>query len=302
EIDSMNTEFSGIWPILYSFFGEDGNLDRAAMRCQVQACLTQNIQGLAVLGLATEVHKLTSDEQLKILKWAVEDLQGKLPLAVTVSGPDASTQLQFAKKASDLGANWLILQPPSRRPLSEEECFDHFSEVMSSIQLPIAIQNAPEYLGVGLSIPKIIELNQRHSHFKLLKGEGSAVEVEQLVKALKSKMQVFNGRGGIELVDSLRAGCAGLIPAPELVDRQVQIYEFWRDGLAEEAEALQKEILPMIVFNMQTIPHLLCYGKRLLAARLGLNVFDRAPFQAPSEFGLQRIATFAEHLGPLPTR
>ena len=298
----MNTEFSGIWPILYSFFKEDGNLDRTAMRCQVQACLTQNIQGLAVLGLATEVHKLTSDEQLKILKWAVEDLQGKLPLAVTVSGPDASTQLQFAKKASDLGANWLILQPPSRRPLSEEECFDHFSEVMSSIQLPIAIQNAPEYLGVGLSIPKIIELNQRHSHFKLLKGEGSAVEVEQLVKALKSKMQVFNGRGGIELVDSLRAGCAGLIPAPELVDRQVQIYQFWRDGLTEEAEAFQKEILPMIVFNMQTIPHLLCYGKRLLAARLGLTVFDRAPFQAPSEFGLQRIATFAEHLGPLPTR
>ena len=298
----MNTEFSGIWPILYSFFGEDGNLDRAAMRCQVQACLTQNIQGLAVLGLATEVHKLTSDEQLKILKWAVEDLQGRLPLAVTVSGPDASTQLQFAKKASDLGANWLILQPPSRRPLSEEECFDHFSEVMSSIQLPIAIQNAPEYLGVGLSIPKIIELNQRHSHFKLLKGEGSAVEVEQLVKALKSKMQVFNGRGGIELVDSLRAGCAGLIPAPELVDRQVQIYQFWRDGLTEEAEAFQKEILPMIVFNMQTIPHLLCYGKRLLAARLGLNVFDRAPFQAPSEFGLQRIAAFAKDLGPLPTR
>jgi 4-hydroxy-tetrahydrodipicolinate synthase len=297
----MNTEFSGIWPILYSFFKEDGNLDRNAMRCQVQACLTQNIQGLAILGLATEVHKLTSDEQLKILKWVVEDLQGRLPLAVTVSGPDASTQLQFAKKASDLGANWLILQPPSRRPLSEEECFDHFSEVMSSIQLPIAIQNAPEYLGVGLSIPKIIDLNQRHSHFKLLKGEGSAVEVEQLVKALKSKMQVFNGRGGIELVDSLRAGCAGLIPAPELVDRQVQIYQFWRDGLAEEAEALQKEILPMIVFNMQTIPHLLCYGKRLLAARLGLTVFDRAPFQAPSEFGLQRIATFAEHLGPLKT-
>tara|TARA_X000000950_G_scaffold199707_2_gene240448 strand:+ start:13884 stop:14780 length:897 start_codon:yes stop_codon:yes gene_type:complete len=298
----MNTEFSGIWPILYSFFGEDGNLDRAAMRCQVQACLTQNIQGLAVLGLATEVHKLTSDEQLKILKWAVEDLQGKLPLAVTVSGPDASAQLQFAKKASYLGASWLILQPPSRRPLSEEECFDHFSEVMNSIQLPIAIQNAPEYLGVGLSIPKIIDLNQRHSHFKLLKGEGSAVEVEQLVKALKSKMQVFNGRGGIELVDSLRAGCAGLIPAPELVDRQVQIYQFWRDGLTEEAEAFQKEILPMIVFNMQTIQHLLCYGKRLWAARLGLTVFDRAPFQAPSKFGLQRIAAFAKDLGPLPTR
>ncbi|MDG2196845.1 MAG: dihydrodipicolinate synthase family protein [SAR324 cluster bacterium] len=298
----MNIEFSGIWPILYSFFREDGNLDRTAMRYQVQSCLAQNIQGLVVLGLATEVHKLSSDEQFMILEWALEDLQGILPLAVTVSGPDASTQLKFAQKASDLGASWLILQPPSRRPLSEEECFEHFSEVMSSIQLPIAIQNAPEYLGVGLSIPKIVELNQHHSHFKLLKGEGSAVEVEQLVKALKSRMQIFNGRGGIEQLDSLRAGCAGLIPAPELVDRQVKIYQFWRDGLTDEAEVLQKEILPMIVFNMQTIPHLLCYGKRLLAARLGLTVFDRAPFQGPSEFGLKRIAEFAKNLGPLSTR
>ena len=298
----MNIEFSGIWPVLYSFFREDGNLDRTAMRYQVQSCLAQNIQGLAVLGLATEVHKLSSDEQCTILEWALEDLQGRLPLAVTVSGPDASTQLKFAQKASDLGASWLILQPPSRRPLSEEECFEHFSEVMNSIQLPIAIQNAPEYLGVGLSIPKIVELNQRHSHFKLLKGEGSAVEVEQLVKALKSRMQIFNGRGGIEQVDSLRAGCAGLILAPELVDRQVKIYQFWRDGLTDEAEVLQKEILPMIVFNMQTIPHLLCYGKRLLASRLGLTVFDRAPFQGPSVFGLKRIAEFAKNLGPLSTR
>ena len=87
-----------------------------------------------------------------------------------------------------------------------------------------------------------------------------------------------------------------------MVDRQVQIYQFWRDGLTEEAEALQKEILPMIVFNMQTIPHLLCYGKRLFAARLGVTVFDRAPYQAPSEFGLQRIAEFAKKLGPLRTR
>ena len=297
----MNSETSGIWPILYSFFKDDGNLDRAAMRLQVQCCLAQNIQGLAVLGLVTEVNKLSQDEQLKVLRWSMEDLEGRLPLAVTVSGPDASTQIKFAREASDLGASWLILQPPSRPNLDEEKCFEHFSEVMNSINLPVAIQNAPEYLGVGLSATKILELKRRHSNFQLLKGEGSAVDVEQLVQNLKGQMRVFNGRGGIELVDSLRAGCAGLILAPELVDRQVQIYQFWRKGLFAEAEKLQREILPMIVFNMQTIPHLVCYGKRLLAARMGLTVFDRPPFQTPTKFGLQKISEFASYLGPLST-
>ena len=189
----MNSETSGIWPILYSFFKADGNLDRAAMRLQVQCCLAQKIQGLVVLGLATEVNKLSQDEQLKILRWSMEDLEGRLPLAVTVSGPDASTQIEFAKQASDLGASWLILQPPSRRPLDEEDCFAHFSEVMSSINLTVAIQNAPEYLGVGLGAKKILKLKKRHSNFQLLKGEGSAVIVEQLVHDLEGQMQVFNG-------------------------------------------------------------------------------------------------------------
>ena len=178
----MTIQASGIWPILYSFFKADGNLDRDAMRLQVQCCLAQNIQGLAVLGLATEANKLSQDEQLKILMWSME---GRLPLAGTVSGQDASTQIEFAKQASDFGASWLLLQPPSRRPLEEEECFEHFSKVMSSINLPVAIQNASEYLGVGLSAKKILELKKRHSNFQLLKGEGSAVVVEQLVQDLE---------------------------------------------------------------------------------------------------------------------
>jgi 4-hydroxy-tetrahydrodipicolinate synthase len=296
----MNADCSGIWPILYAFFQENGSLDREAMKRQVHCCIAQNIQGMAVLGLATEVNKLTLDEQLQILAWAKEDLEGSLPLTVTVAGPDAAAQLEFAKKAIEVGASWIILQPPSRRPLSEQECFDHFSEVMGSLHLPIAIQNAPEYLGVGLGVQKIMELKERHSNFSLLKGEGSAVEVGHLVNSLENQVSVFNGRGGLELVDSLRAGCAGLIPAPELIDRQVQIYQMWMEGRAEEAERLQIEILPVIVFNMQTIPHLICYGKRLLAARLGLTVFDRPPFQEPTKFGLKKIREFAHSLGALP--
>ena len=54
-----------------------------------------------MLGLTTEVNKLSQDEQLKILMWSMEDLEGRLPLAVTVSGTDASTQIKFAKQASD---------------------------------------------------------------------------------------------------------------------------------------------------------------------------------------------------------
>ena len=41
-----------------------------------------------------------------------------------------------------------------------------------------------------------------------------------------------------------------------------------------EAEAIYRDILPAIVFVMQSIDHLICYGKRLVAARPGPDLED----------------------------
>ena len=121
-----------------------------------------------------------------------------------------------------------------------------------------------------------------------------------MIAATEGKLAVFNGRGGLELTDILRAGCAGLIPAPECVDVQVRIYEAMRAGDEAAADVLYREILPLITFLMQSIESFLCYGKRLLARRLGLGeVHVRAPALPPTDFGLACLERHAAGLGPL---
>ena len=174
---------------------------------------------------------------------------------------------------------------------------------MDSTSLPVAIQNAPKYLGVGLSVRGLQILQQRHPNFTLLKGEGPAVNMAEVVRTTEGKLAVFNGRGGLELLDCLRAGCAGMIPAPECADRQIRIYDLMERGDPEserEAERLYQEILPVIVFVMQSIEHFLCYGKRIFAARLGLEVHDRRPAMIPTKFGLERVIAYSDMLSPWP--
>jgi 4-hydroxy-tetrahydrodipicolinate synthase len=107
----------------------------------------------------------------------------------------------------------------------------------------------------------------------------------------------------LELPDNLRAGCAGLIPAPECFDRQVEIYQLMQTGRSEdeaEAERLYREILPLIVFVMQSVEMFLCYGKRIAAQRLGIEqVYDRAPAVRPGRFGLECIERYSALLGQL---
>ena len=99
----------------------------------------------------------------------------------------------------------------------------------------------------------------------------------------------------------LRAGCAGLIPATDTFDFQVRIFERMRAGDEEAAERIYRELLPAIVFVMQSLDTLICYGKRIAAWRLGLQVVhDRAPALAPTSFGLACARRYAAALGSLP--
>ncbi len=290
----------GIYAMLYAFFEADGGLDREAMRLQVEHCIAGGAHGIAVLGLATEVGKLSLEERHRLLAWAAEDVAGRRPLAVTVTGATVEDQVAFVRAAEAAGAAWAILQPPAGAPLEEVELLRFFGAVADRAGIPLGIQNAPAYIGYGLGLEAVLALRRNHPNVTVLKGEGPAVEIAEIVAAAGDGLAVFNGRSGLELVDNLRAGCAGVIPSPDCIDLQARIFELMAAGEEAEAERLYRALLPFLTFVMQSVAHLVCYGKRATAARLGLAaVHDRPPALAPTPFGL---ACLERHVAALRGR
>jgi 4-hydroxy-tetrahydrodipicolinate synthase len=298
----MTRPIHGIYPILYAFFDREGRLDRAAMKAQVEACVKHGAHGLAVLGLATETYKLQTPERRHVLEWAAEDLAGRIPLAVTIAEPSVAGQIEFARAAKSLGATWVILQPPPAPGLAEIEYVRFFGAVAEKCELPIAVQNAAGLIAVALSNAGLATLNRNHPNVSLLKGEGPVIAIQRLIEETQGVFRIFNGRAGLELTDNLRAGCVGMIPAPECFDVQVKIYELMRKGTPEaeaEAERLYREILPLITLLMTSIENFLCYGKRIVARRLGIKEsHPRQPAQAPTKFGLEAVARASAFLKP----
>jgi 4-hydroxy-tetrahydrodipicolinate synthase len=301
----MIPAFMGIYPILYAYFGADGRLDEAAMRKQVRCCLAGGAHGIAVLGLATEVNKLSPAEKRDVVRWTAEEIANRVPLAVTVAEATAREAADFVVESADLGADCCILQPPPVRGLPEGEYIAWYGEVATLVAkrsaIPLGIQNAAAYIGVGLSAGGVATLARNHANVTLIKAEDSAVDVQRLIEVTKGRMTVFNGRAGMELVDCLRAGCAGLIPAPECADVQAAIYNHFIGGDEAAAEREYQRILPLIAFAMQGVAMFLCYGKRVTAWRMGLGeVIERTPALAPTPFGLACARRFADALGPYP--
>jgi len=293
-------QFRGIYPMLYAWFDGTDRLDRGANDAQVEGCIAAGVHGLAVGGLASECNKLTVDERRDHARWTLEAAAGRVPVSVTVSDNTVGGQIESVARAADAGAAWAVLQPPPVKSASEEELIRFFGAVADASPIPIGIQNAPEYIGIGLSNAGLIDLNRRHRNVSILKAEGTGLYIGRLAEDSAGVFTLFNGRNGIELLDSLRHGCDGLIPGVEACDVESRIFEHLAAGRGDEADREFREILPLLHFLMHTIDHLLCYGKRLAAWRLGIDeVHDRGPAQVPHPVGMAILNHWSRDLGKL---
>lgn len=300
--DFSTDRLHGIHAILYALFDADERLDREAMRRQVQHCLAVGVHGMAVLGLATEVAKLTEAERRMVMDWVAEDTAGAVPLAFTIFGASVAEQVAQIRHAETVGADWVILQPPMVGSYGAAEYIRFFGRVASATTLPVAIQNAPAFMGRGLSAAEIADLVQQHPNISVIKGEGPVTDIAGVIAATGGRLPVFNGRAGLEMLDNFRIGCRGLILAPDCIDYAVAAYEAYRRADHATAEAFYARMLPAVVATMQGLEHLICYGKRLYAQRAREDIHDRAPALRPNDTGVAMVSRLAEDLGTLRRR
>ena len=289
----MTTAFTGVNCVLFALFDATGQLDRTAMAAQVSYVQRARADGVVVLGLATEVSKLTFQERCDIVHWARADAPD-MPLGVTISGNSVAEQQALINVAEAADANWLILQPPLAGSYAATEYVNFFAEVGQATKLPFAIQNAPQYLGRSLSGDDIAALQARCPGFTMIKSETGPMDLAALVARQGDNLTVMNGRGGLEMTDCLRAGCKGFIVAPDVLPGVLRCWAAWQSGDMAAAEAAYAAFLPAAIFGMQSLETLACYGKRVFGLRAGITIHDRAPAMRPDAFGLEMAARWAK--------
>ena len=136
-------DFHGIYPMLYAFFGADGELDRQAMRRQTEAAIRAGAHGIAVGGLCTEANKLATAERRRLIEWVAEDVAGRVPLSITITENSVAGQREVARLSEAVGAAWIALQPPPAGG-TEAELIRFYGAVAEGAGLPVGIQNAPD--------------------------------------------------------------------------------------------------------------------------------------------------------------
>ena len=292
-------KLKGIFPIIYCFFNKNNTLDKKIISEQINLIKQIGSNGIASLGLATEVNKLSFKEKKTLIELIAEHVGDSIPTAVTIQGNTFQEYIKLIDVAKKNNADWIILQPLIKKNTKDKDCYHFFNKLIPYTKDTIVgVQNAKEYLGVGLTPKDILKLYNKYENFRAIKGESSSVFMQNEIKTYPKNLRVFNGRGGQEIVDNFLIGCRGIVPALDSADKFIKIYKHFQKKDILKANEQYKKILPATVFIMQSINTMICYGKRICAYRMGIKkIYDRKPFLAPTEYGIIKSKQIANNLG-----
>ena len=269
-----------MYPAICTPFREDDSIDLDAQRRIVRFALGCGSHGIVAFGLAGEVLKLSPDERRDLTDAIIEEAADSVPVFVGVGAPSTRASIELARYAEAAGAGCVVVPAPMSGALGPAALVDYFVRIADAVTLPVMVQDAPAYLGVGLGIETVHRIGQRAANVRLVKLEAGPAEMSHWIGELGDEFDVWGGDGGMYLLDCVRIGAAGIIPGVDLIDVLVRVYEAEVRGESALADERLRDVLPMLVFEMQhSIDHYNACAKQVLVRR---GVLERDGLRSPA--------------------
>lgn len=291
----------GIVPAIVTPFDEHGAVDHDSLTRVVLEQRAAGADGLLTLGLAGEGIYLSMDERAAVLD-TVLAAAGDLPVLAGCTADTTDDACRLVRMASRAGAAEVMVAPPRRPDWGRGELREHFSRVAGSADGEVMIQDAPFAIGVELGVEFVLELSEAFANIRAYKVEAlpyweNAVRARE---AAGDRLRILGGHGGLYLLDVLESGADGLIPGCDVTRHLADAWAAFAGGDAELAAQQYLAILPLLVYEAQSLGTLVGGAKALLQHR-GVIATTRTRLESArlSDVSLGRLLATAVACGLL---
>ncbi len=246
------TQLHGIVPILPSIFQADGAVDEAGFARVLRYVLKAGAHGVAFPALASEFYALSDDERLRLTEIVVHEVGGSVPVVGTATSQSPQAAVALARSVAALGVDALMVMPSYVVRDGPEATVALYAAIAATVEVPLIVQNAPAPLGSSYPVAFVRQLLTRVPQVRYVKEEnmpGGQRITQLLTDPPASLVGIFGGAGGRYLMDELNRGAVGAMPACELTEVHVRIYERYQAGDIAGARALYDRTLPLLTFQ-----------------------------------------------------
>jgi 4-hydroxy-tetrahydrodipicolinate synthase len=282
----MPQRLHGVLPIVQTPFLDSDEIDFAVLQKQVDWAFDQGIDGLGT-GMVSELLKLTAAERQALAEHLVISAAGRGPVFMGVGAEGSRQALEYARTAEHAGCDAVMATPPISSRVNESQLVGYFRTLADGVGVPLIVQDASGYVGQSIPLAVYVDLLNRYGPEKILfKPEAAPIgpNLSALRDATAGRARIFEGSGGIFLIDSFRRGIAGTMPAVEFVDGIVAVWRALARGDEAFAYRAYYPICAMVALQLQAgLDGFLAIEKYLLVKR---GIFSAARRRPPYNWEL----------------
>ena len=241
----------GIYPVLQMPLNTDQNIDEAVLANEIEWLIDLGVSGFAV-AMVSEVMRFSSEERRAQWQLILKIINQRLPLVVSVGAESTAVAIRQAKLAEDDGASLLMATPPAIFPATSEEIYSYYRLIVQSVQIPVVVQDASNYMGQPLPI-ELYERLLNEFGVDRIQFKPEATPVKERVAGIQriagGAAKVFEGQSGMDLLDTHPLGLVGTMPGSEIVWAIKALWDALEAGEDARAVSIHEAISRLIEFQ-----------------------------------------------------
>jgi 4-hydroxy-tetrahydrodipicolinate synthase len=283
-VASSKRELCGVLPVFQTPYHPDETIDYDTLEREIAWLHDCGAHGI-VMAMVSETLRLASEERGQLAEAACQFGRARGVVIISVGAESSKVAERFARHAEAVGADAVMAIPPVSVGIGEGELVAYYRRIIESVSIPVIVQDASGYVGRAMSIGMQARLLEEFGPDRVLyKPEANPIgpRLSELREATRGRARIFEGSGGIALVDSFRRGIVGTMPGADLIRGLVPLWRALEAGHSAKADRIHGPLAALI--SMQTsLDAFLAVEKHLLVRQ---GIFKNALVRGPVGFRL----------------
>ena len=173
---------------------EDGSVDYASLRKLIDWHIQEGTDCIGVVGTTGESPTVNVQEHCEIIRVAVEQAAGRVPVMAGCGANSTAEAIELAKYARQVGANSQLQVVPYYNKPTQEGQYQHFKAIAEAVgDLPMYLYNVPGRSVADMLHDTVLRLAEVPGIVGIKEATGNIERAQWLIRDLPKGFAVFSG-------------------------------------------------------------------------------------------------------------
>lgn len=225
----------------------DNEVDYETFGELIEFQINGGIDALVVAGTTGEGSTLTHEEHCGVISYAVEKVNGRVPVIAGTGSNDTAYGIELSKFACDAGCDGLLVVTPYYNKATPKGLIKNFLTTADAVDKPIILYNVPSRTGCNITMPVYRELAKHENIVATKEASGNLSLIAQIADECGDSLDIYSGNDD-QVLPILSLGGKGVISVfSNLLPREMHnLCRSFFDGDIATSRRLQLDYLKLM--------------------------------------------------------